>query len=309
MPDRLIHLTATLGGDRVDRYLAAHLPELSRAQIQRLIEDGSVTVNHVPVRKASQKLAQADELLVVVPRPAPATPAAENIPLNIVFEDDDVLVVDKPAGMVVHPAAGHSGGTLVNAVLGYDSDLEGVGDEQRPGIVHRLDRDTSGLIVVAKNDRAHRQLQAQFKDRLARKLYLALVVGQPPTPVGVVEAPIGRDLKNRRRMAVTSEAHGREAMTLYRTVETFKTYTLLEAEPRTGRTHQIRVHFTFLGCPLAGDSLYATPHSLNFRPPGLSRQFLHAAGLTITLPSGVLQTFEAPLPTELSNVLKHLRQN
>lgn len=297
------------GGERVDRYLATALPDLSRAQVQRLIEDGFVTVNNVPVGKASQKLAVGDEVKVTVPPPAPSTLAAEDIPLNVIYEDEDLLVIDKPAGMVVHPAAGHPGGTLVNAVLGYDPDLEGVGDEQRPGIVHRLDKDTSGLIVVAKNDRAHRHLQAQFKDRDAHKVYLALVVGKPPTETGIIDAPIGRDPKNRQRMAVTREESGRESVTQYRTVESFKSFTLLEAEPKTGRTHQIRVHFTFLGCPIVGDSMYSTPRAVNLKLPGLERQFLHATRLTLTLPSGETKTFESPLPPDLANALAFLRAN
>lgn len=307
MTDRIVHLTVETGGDRIDRYLAASLPDTSRAQIQRLIEDGFVTVNRAPVGRASRKLAEGDQVVVRIPPPAPATLAPEPIPLSIVYEDRDLIVVDKPAGMVVHPAAGHPSGTLVNAVLAHDPGLEGVGDEQRPGIVHRLDRDTSGLIVVAKNDRAHRHLQAQFKDRTAHKIYLALAVGRPPSATGRIEAAIGRDPKNRQRMAVVQNDSGREAVTVYRTLESFKQFTLLEAEPKTGRTHQIRVHLTFLGCPIAGDPLYATPRSVQVRLPGLGRQFLHAARLTLTLPSGTARTFESPLPDDLANVLAYLR--
>src|SRR5574341_442598 len=307
MTDRLIRLTAETGGDRIDRYLANALPDVSRAQIQRLIEDGFISVNQVPAGKASQKLAEGDEIVVHIPPPAPTTLAPESIPLNIVYEDDDVIVIDKPAGMVVHPASGHPGGTLVNAVLAHAPELEGVGDEQRPGVVHRLDRDTSGLIVVAKNDRAHRHLQKQFKDRAAHKVYLALVVGKPPTPAGRIEAPVGRDPKNRQRMAVVQGDSGREAVTAYRTIEAFSRFTLIEAEPKTGRTHQIRVHLTFLGCPIAGDSLYTTPRSVNVKLPGLQRQFLHASRLTLVLPSGTTRTFDSPLPPDLANVLASLR--
>jgi 23S rRNA pseudouridine1911/1915/1917 synthase len=309
MTTRIISLTAAQGGDRLDRYLAQALPDLSRSQLQRLIDDGFVAVNHVPVDKASARLATGDEIVVRVPPPAPARAAPEDIPLDIVYEDDDLIVVDKPAGMVVHPAAGHPGGTLVNAVLAHAPDLEGVGDEQRPGIVHRLDKDTSGLIVVAKNDRAHRHLQAQFKERLAQKLYLALVVGHPPTPVGRIEAPIGRDPKNRQRMAVLYEGDptAREAITNYQLLESFKTFSLLQAEPKTGRTHQIRVHFVFLGCPLAGDTLYASRRSAGIKLPGLSRHFLHATRLTLQLPSGETRTFESPLPPDLAAVLAELR--
>lgn len=309
MTTRVISLTAAQGGDRLDRYLAQALPDLSRSQLQRLIDDGFVAVNRVPVVKASTKVASGDEVVVRVPPPAPARAAPEDIPLNIVYEDDDLIVIDKPAGMVVHPAAGHPGGTLVNAVLAHAPDLEGVGDEQRPGIVHRLDKDTSGLIIVAKNDRAHRHLQAQFKDRLAQKFYLALVIGHPPTPVGRIEAPIGRDPKNRQRMAVLHEgdATAREAITNYQLLESFKTFSLLQAEPKTGRTHQIRVHFAFLGCPLAGDTLYASRRSAGIKLPGLNRHFLHATRLTLQLPSGKTRAFESPLPPSLASVLAELR--
>jgi 23S rRNA pseudouridine1911/1915/1917 synthase len=309
MTDRVVRLLVEAGGDRIDRYLANAVPDLSRAQIQRLIDDGFITVNHVPVAKASQRIRDGDGIVVTVPPPAPTTLTPESIPLNVVYEDGDLIVIDKPAGMVVHPAAGHPGGTLVNAVLAHAPDLEGVGDERRPGIVHRLDRGTSGLIVVAKNDRAHRHLQKQFKDRAAQKLYLALVVGKPPSPTGRIEAPIGRDLKNRQRMAVTTGDSGRNAVTVYRTIESFKQFTLLEAEPKTGRTHQIRVHLTFLGCPIAGDPLYATPRSVGVRLPGLHRQFLHATRLTLALPSGAVRTFDSPLPDDLSKVLAYLRSN
>jgi 23S rRNA pseudouridine1911/1915/1917 synthase len=307
MTERVLHLSVESGGDRIDRYLAAAIPDVSRAQVQRLIEDGFVTANHVPITKASHKLSPGDELVVRIPPPAPTTLVPDSIPLDVIYEDGDLLVINKPAGLVVHPAAGHPGGTLVNAVLAHDPDLEGVGDEQRPGIVHRLDRDTSGLIVVAKNDRAHRHLQAQFKDRTAQKLYLALAVGRPPTPAGRIEAPIGRDPRNRQRMAVAHGESGREAITVYRTVESFERYTLLEVEPRTGRTHQIRVHLTFLGCPIAGDTQYATSRSVQLKLPGLQRQFLHASRLTLALPSGAARTFDAPLPPDLAGVMAHLR--
>lgn len=306
---RVLRHTVETGGDRIDRSLTAAFSELSRAQLQRLIEGGLVTLNNVVVGKASQKVAVGDEVVVTVPPPAPSDLAAEDIPLTIVYEDADVIVVDKAAGMVVHPAAGHAGGTLVNAVLGHDPDLEGVGDEQRPGVVHRLDKDTSGLIILAKNNKAHRFLQAQFKDREAHKLYTALVIGKPPTPAGMVDAPLGRDPKNRQRMAVVPEEKGRGAVTIYRTLESFRQFTLIEAEPKTGRTHQIRVHLTFIGCPLAGDALYATPRSVNIKLPILTRQFLHASSLTLQLPSGPTRTFTSPLPADLEAALEFLRSN
>ena len=191
MTEGVISLTVESKGACLDRYLALTLPDLSRTQIQRLIDDGFVVVNHIPATKASLKLSEGDDVIVRVPPPAPTHLRAEAIPLAVVYEDDDLIVIDKPAGMVVHPAGGHAGGTLVNAVLAHAPGLEGVGDEGRPGIVHRLDKDTSGLIVVAKNDRAYRHLQAQFKDRATQKMYLALVVGHPPTPTGRIEE-IGR---------------------------------------------------------------------------------------------------------------------
>jgi 23S rRNA pseudouridine1911/1915/1917 synthase len=230
---------------------------------------------------------------------------AENIPLQIVFENSDLIIIDKPAGMVVHPALGHSGGTLVNAALWHDPDLEGVGGEKRPGIVHRLDKDTSGLIVIAKNDMAHQWLQGQFKDRTVKKTYIALVDGHPRTPNGRIESPIGRDPAHRQKMAVTSESRGRESVTEYFTKETFPQHTLLEVHILTGRTHQIRVHMAFIGCPVAGDTIYGRK---KVTLP-LTRQFLHAAQLQICLPGETQQrTFIAPLPEELQTCLNELRQ-
>ena len=308
MSERVITVTSEAPGGRLDRYLAAALPDLSRAQIQRLVEDGFITVDHARASKASLRLSGGEKIVVRIPPPAPARALPESIPLTVVYEDGDLIIVDKPAGMVVHPAAGHPGGTLVNAVLAHAPDLEGVGDEARPGIVHRLDKETSGLIVVAKNGQAHRYLQAQFKDRAAQKMYLALVIGHPPTPTGMIDAPIGRDPKNRQRMGIVRGERGREALTEYHTRETFKHFTLLEALPKTGRTHQIRVHFAFLGCPLAGDALYSTRQAAGITLPGLHRQFLHAARLTLQLPSGPVRTFESALPDDLQEVLTQLRR-
>jgi 23S rRNA pseudouridine1911/1915/1917 synthase len=206
--------------------------------------------------------------------------------------------------MVVHPAAGHSSGTLVNAALGHDPELEGVGGEQRPGVVHRLDKDTSGLIVIAKNDAAHRWLQDQFRLRKVQKVYLALVDGAPPTASGRVEAPVGRDPSHRKQMAVVPLARGREAVSEYHTLEPFPEHTLLEVHPYTGRTHQIRLHMAFLGCPIVGDTLYGRRHSTL----PLKRHFLHAARLTIQLPGEKTpRTFSAALPPELEEVLAYLR--
>ncbi|MBV6392192.1 MAG: Ribosomal large subunit pseudouridine synthase D [Anaerolineales bacterium] len=287
--------------DRLDKYLVSRLPEFSRARIQGLIADGFVTVNGAAAKKAGQSIEDGDDIEVRIPPPMPGGLVAENIPLDIVFENDDLLVVNKPAGMVVHPAAGHLSGTLVNAVLGYDPDLEGIGGEERPGLVHRLDKDTSGLIVLAKNERAHNWLQDQFRLRKVEKTYLALVDGKPKTPAGRVEAPIGRDPSHRKKMAILQPGKGREAVSEYKTLESFKKHTLLEVHPLTGRTHQIRLHCQFLGCPIVGDAVYGK------RNPSLEikRHFLHAAKLKIVLPGeSTPRTFEADLPVELKVVLE-----
>jgi 23S rRNA pseudouridine1911/1915/1917 synthase len=206
--------------------------------------------------------------------------------------------------MVVHPAAGHASGTLVNAMLGYDPDIEGIGGEERPGVVHRLDKETSGLILIAKNERAHRWLQDQFRLRKVEKTYLALVDGKPPTPSGRVETYIGRDPSHRKRMAIVSESRGREAISEYKTLENFRDHTLLEFHPLTGRTHQIRLHCAFLGCPIVGDDIYGRKKS----SIEISRHFLHAYLLKIVLPSEKEpRLFEVPLPDELENVLASLR--
>jgi 23S rRNA pseudouridine1911/1915/1917 synthase len=290
--------------ERLDKYLVGQLQEFSRSRIQGLIEAGLVDVNGHPAKKAGQPLESGSNVTVRIPPPAPTNLIAEEIPLNVVFENDDLIVVNKPAGMVVHPAAGHSSGTLVNAVLGYDPDIEGIGGEERPGVVHRLDKETSGLILMAKNERAHRWLQDQFRLRKVEKTYLALVDGKPKTPTGRVEAFIGRDLKQRKKMAIVSEKKGREAISEYKTLESFGKHTLLEFHPLTGRTHQIRLHCEFLGCPIVGDAVYGRR---NFTVD-IKRHFLHAAKLKITLPGEKEpRTFEAPLPEELVKVLDVVR--
>jgi 23S rRNA pseudouridine1911/1915/1917 synthase len=238
---------------------------------------------------------------VRLPPPAPASHQPENIPLDIVFENNDLLVVNKPAGMVVHPAAGHISGTLVNAVLGHDPELEGVGDEQRPGIVHRLDKDTSGLIIVARNRTAHNRLAAQFKSRDVSKAYLALVKGHISPEKGVIDAPIGRDPKKRQRMAVTGA--GRPARTEYSVIRQIGGYTLLEARPKTGRTHQIRVHLASIGHPIVGDATYGA------KSPLVERQFLHAYRLGFKLPSdGRYIELESPLPLDLQQALDKIEK-
>ncbi len=291
--------------ERLDKFLVGQLPEFSRSRIQGLIADGFVDVNNHAAKKAGQTLDSGSNVMVRIPPPAPTDIIPEDIPLDILFENDDLLVVNKPAGMVVHPALGHASGTLVNAVMGYDPDIEGISGEERPGVVHRLDKETSGLILLAKNERAHRLLQDQFRLRKVEKTYLALVDGKPPTPSGRVEAHVGRDPSHRKRMAIVPESRGREAISEYKSVESFKSHTLLEFHPLTGRTHQIRLHSAFLGCPIAGDKIYGRKKS----SIGIERHFLHAYRLKIVLPGEKApRIFEAPLPDELVEVLGTLRK-
>ncbi|HLO15210.1 MAG TPA: RluA family pseudouridine synthase [Anaerolineales bacterium] len=290
--------------ERLDKFLVGQLQEFSRSRIQSLIADGFVDVNGHAAKKAGQALESGFRVTVRIPPPTPTDLIAEDIPLDIVFENDDLIVVNKPAGVVVHPAVGHPSGTLVNAMLGYDSEIEGIGGEERPGVVHRLDKETSGLILLAKNERAHRWLQDQFRLRKVEKTYLALVDGKPPTPTGRVKTHIGRDPSHRKRMAVVSESRGRESISEYKTLENFRNHTLLEFHPLTGRTHQIRLHCAFLGCPIVGDEVYGR------KKPSveITRHFLHAYQLKIILPGEKeLRPFEAPLPEELLNVLNGLR--
>jgi 23S rRNA pseudouridine1911/1915/1917 synthase len=292
--------------ERLDKILVSRFPEFSRARLQGLIADGFVLVNGAPAKKAGQVIDPGTTVEMRVPPPVPSGLVGEDIPLDIVFENEDLLVVNKPAGMVVHPAAGHDTGTLVHAALGYEPELEGVGGEVRPGVVHRLDKDTSGLIVLAKNERAIRWLQDQFRLRYVEKTYLALVDGKPPTPTGRVEASIGRDPHNRKKMAVLPTNKGREAVSEYKTLESFKEHTLLEFRPHTGRTHQIRLHCAFLGCPIVGDEVYGRKKF----SVETNRHFLHAYRLTIVLPGeNEARMFEAPLPVELERVLTALRNN
>lgn len=290
--------------ERLDKFLVELLQEFSRSRIQGLIADGFVDVNGHAAKKAGQTLESGFNVTVRIPPSAPTDLIAENIPLDIVFENDDLIVVNKPAGMVVHPAAGHASGTLVNAILGYEPNIEGIGGEERPGVVHRLDKETSGLILLAKNERAHRWLQDQFRLRKVEKTYLALVDGKPPTPSGRIETYIGRDPSHRKQMAIVSESRGREAISEYKTVESFANHTLLEFHPLTGRTHQIRLHCAFLGCPIVGDEVYGRK-----KPTvEIDRHFLHAYRLKIVLPGKKeSRFFEAALPAELEQVLVSLR--
>jgi len=303
--ERQVRFEVPLPGGRLDLALVVHVPDLSRTRLQQLIRSGLVKIDGVVITKPGLRLDGGEVVEVIIPAPTLPALQAEQIPLDIIFENDDLLLVNKPAGMVVHPSVGHYTGTLVHAALGHSPDMEGVGGEVRPGVVHRLDKDTSGLILLAKNDAAHQQLQRQFKDRSVEKVYLALVDGRPPTPSGRIETPIGRDPRHRKRMAVVHAGKGREAITIYHTIESFSEHSLLEVHPKTGRTHQIRVHLAFINCPVVGDREYGR------RRPTLpiERQFLHAASLTIRLPGeATSSSFETSLPSELEVVLDDLRR-
>lgn len=289
---------------RLDKFLVSCLGEYSRARLQGLIKNGMVLVNEAPARKASQPVESGDILLVTIPPVVAVDLQPEDIPLDIIFEDLNVMVINKPAGMVVHPAAGHASGTLVHAALAHAPDIQGISGEARPGVVHRLDKNTSGLILMAKNDMAHHWLQEQFRQRLVKKTYLALVDGKPPTPTGRIEAAIGRDASHRKQMAIAVLGKGRDATSEYRTLESFALQTLLEVQPVTGRTHQIRLHLAFIGCPVVGDTIYGHKHS----SLPLKRHFLHAARMLICLPGeSQPRTFIAPLPAELESLLLLLR--
>lgn len=299
-------LRAGTGGERLDRWLAGQLPERSRAEVQRWIEAGQVTRGGKTL-KASYRLSAGDTIEVLIPPAEDYEVEPEDIPLDVLYEDHDLLVINKPAGMVVHPAAGNWHGTLVNAVLFHSPDLEGVGGAHRPGIVHRLDKDTSGVILVAKNDASHRNLQGQFKNREVEKTYLALVYGGMSPERGEINAAVGRDPRDRKRMGVVAASQGRPAATRYETQAVYRMPTtgerlsLLACRPLTGRTHQIRVHLAHVHHPIVGDEVYGPRRKLPFACP---RQFLHAARLRFRLPSTrEMVEFSAPLPADLQSVL------
>ncbi len=284
-------------GTRLDKYISQNCPGLSRNRAQGLIQDGCVKVNGGATRQAL-KLKTGDIVDIEIPPPLPSNLSPEEIPLKIIYEDRDLMVVDKPAGLTVHPAAGHYSHTLVNAILAHLPGLA-AGDSQRPGIVHRLDKDTSGLIVVAKNAEALTDLAEQFKSRLVTKVYLALVQGHLAPLEGIIEGAIGRDPRDRKRMAVISR--GREARTEYKVLKYVHNFTLLEAKPRTGRTHQIRVHLAAIGFPIVGDATYGAKSEF------LDRQFLHAHKLRFRLPStGEFKEFESELPPDLVKALEEI---
>jgi 23S rRNA pseudouridine1911/1915/1917 synthase len=300
-------------GERLDRWLAARLPDQSRARLKALIDSGQALLDGKAV-KASHRLRPGERIALAIPEPAPALPQPEDIPLRVVYEDAQLVVVDKPAGLVVHPGAGRASGTLVNALLHRVRGLSGVGGVLRPGIVHRLDRGTSGLMVVAKDDETHRALARQFARREVEKEYLALVLGVPAPRQGELTAPIGRDPLHRKRMSVRAP-RGRPARTGYRVVETFDGAALLRVRLHTGRTHQIRVHLASLGHPVAGDAVYGagrrpSPRRAASREAlgSLERPALHAARLGFEHPARRERlAFESPLPEDLADVLRRLR--
>ena len=304
MCGRRIELTVDEGGTRLDKFLAEQVTDLSRSAIRRLIDTAQVLVNGEPI-KASHKLKSGDLVVACVPQPETLEAGAEAIPLDIVYEDQALIVVNKPAGMVIHPAPGHQSGTLVNALLAHCPDLASDAGDARPGIVHRLDRDTSGLILVAKNEQIRRALQRQFQARQVHKVYVALLDGHLEAAHGRIEAPLGRDPRHRQRMAIVPG--GREAITEYRLLASLAgdDYSLVEAEPKTGRTHQIRVHFASIGHPVVGDTVYGRRRT----PLPVPRQFLHAQRLGFTHPlTGQTLEFETPLPDDLAAVLRLLEQ-
>ncbi len=296
--DKVYSFVVDEPGIRLDKYVCQKCSELSRTYVQKLIGDGHITVNDRMV-KAGLKLNIGDRLTVTIPSTTPSALSPEAIPLNIIYEDDDLLVIDKPAGLAIHPAPGHPSHTLVNAILSHLPTLPDTDDSLRPGIVHRLDKDTSGVMLVAKNRQAQANLIDQFKTHSVVKAYLVLVKGHLTPESGVIEAPIGRDPQNRKRMAVVTK--GREARTQYNVVKYAGDYTLLEVKPETGRTHQIRVHLSAIGYPVVGDKVYGV------KSPNLSRQFLHASRLGFKLPStGEYVEFESELPSDLAQALKDI---
>lgn len=287
-------------GARLDRFVADRVPDLSRSMVQALIGSGHVLVDGVR-RKPKFRMTPGEVVTIDIPAPEPDEIQPDPIPLDVVFEDDDVIVIDKPAGMVVHPAPGHPRGTVANALVAHVPGIA-VGGSNRPGIVHRLDRDTSGLLVAAKTDRGRTSLVSQWAVRSVDKGYLALVVGAVEDDEATIDAPIGRDPKNRQRMAVVRT--GRPAVTHFRVIERFPTATLLEVKIETGRTHQIRVHLAFIGFPIAGDVVYGGAPGGEL---GLDRQFLHASELAFVLPGGRQIELRSALPADLQRALDRLR--
>jgi 23S rRNA pseudouridine1911/1915/1917 synthase len=302
-----LELQVDQGGDRLDRWLTEQLPDLSRARIQKLIEQGHVTRNGQACLSKKDSVQAGDRIHLTIPDPIPLGLPAQKMPLEVLYEDDDVLILNKPTGLVVHPAPGHEDGTLVNAILAHCPNLQGVGGVQRPGIVHRLDKDTSGAIAIAKTDPAHHHLQAQFKAKTARRTYLAVVHGVPAADKGTIDEPIGRHPGDRKKMAVISPpATGRSAITHWQVQQRMGNYSLLQFELETGRTHQIRVHCAFIGHPIIGDPVYGSRRSVGVNVPG---QALHAWKLRLQHP----RTEEwieaiAPLPPYFQTLVRVLEQ-
>ncbi len=285
-------------GERLDRFLADRCADLSRTRIKRIIADGDVAVDG-RAQNAGFRLRSGQSVAIVVPDPAPTHMLPQKIPLDVIYDDEDLLVVDKPAGMPVHPGVGHPDSTLVNAALGLDPTIGSVGGAMRPGLVHRLDMDTSGLIAIAKTDRAHSSITGQLRDRTVNKGYLALVAGALSPAEAVIDAPIGRDPRNRKKMAIVED--GRPASTRYRTIANYRGCSYTDVRPKTGRTHQIRVHFASIGHPVVGDALYGR------EDPRIGRHFLHAAYLEFDHPaSGKRVHFHSSLPTDLQSLLDDL---
>ena len=297
-----LDLTADREGERLDAFLARSVPDLTRSAAQRLLERGAVTLRGRAAKK-NDKTRLGDSLTVCLPEPQPVDLVPQNIPLDVIYEDDDVIVVNKPVGLVVHPAPGHPDGTLVNALLYHcGTSLSGINGELRPGIVHRIDRDTSGLIVAAKNDRAHLALAAQLQDHSLARVYEAVAVGGFREDSGTVDAPIGRHPVDRKKMAVDRK-NGREAVTHWSVLARYPGYTHVECRLETGRTHQIRVHLASIGHPLLGDTVYGSKKPW----PGLAGQCLHARKLRFIHPStGAPLELECPLPDWFRDVLEKL---
>jgi 23S rRNA pseudouridine1911/1915/1917 synthase len=291
-------------GSRIDKYLAEELPDISRSQIKGLIDSGKVMLDGEVVTKAGIKLKTGNVIHIQLPEEESDGLIPEKIHLDILFEDERIIAINKPAGMVVHPGAGNASGTLVNALLAYDPAIRHVGETDRPGVVHRLDKETSGVVLFARTEKAYKWLVRQFKSRELDKTYLALVDGHPPTPTGRIEAPITRDTNNRTRMAVGLRGQGKTAISEYFEVERFEAHTFLEVHPITGRTHQIRVHLSYIGVPVVGDTVYGRRHpSID-----LDRFFLHAKTIAVRLPGErAPHVFNAPLPEDLQLALERLR--
>lgn len=323
-----LHVAAEQAGERLDKALAMLAGEISRARLQQVIKEGGVRLNGAVATDGKRKVAEGDEISLVMPAARPPDPVGQDIPLDVVYEDDDLIVIDKPAGLVVHPAGGHEDGTLVNALIAHCAEsLSGIGGVRRPGIVHRLDKDTSGLLVVAKNDRAHQKLAKQFADHgrtgPLQRAYLAIVWGTPRLREGTIDAPLERSNRNREKMAVVKEGRGREAITHITLIERYPPLlkgldeteplaSLVECRLETGRTHQIRVHMSHIGHPLLGDQLYGSgfatkasrlPEDAREALIALGRQALHAAVLGFEHPvTGEEMLFESDPPADFANL-------